>query len=261
MKAFANFKLLLSELWLLKKYAIVFFKGIIYSFRLTVCKSGIIKYKGFKIDTNNKFFDLSLRKMFLYQQYEWKELSILEKTIEINDKILEMGTGMGVTAMFAASIVGVKNVITFEVNPELIPVIKKNFELNGMNIHLEHKALVSDSEAGLKKKFYFDSDFLSGSALSNPLDKEIVYVDSERFLSVLEKEKPSYLIIDIEGEESELFKIKLPNCIKKICVEVHPFFENVGDNKISEVLKYLMQQGFCLELAKSIAFSLYLSRE
>ncbi|MDD3878145.1 MAG: FkbM family methyltransferase [Bacteroidales bacterium] len=261
MKFKENIKMLLSELWMINKSHIVFFKKIINAFRSTIFQSRIIKYKGFKIDTQNKFCNYSIRRNILFNFYESSELSIIERTLSKDDKVIEIGTGIGVTAMFAARIVGDNNISTYEASPELIPVIKRNFDLNNLNIRLENKILVNPNTSENFKKYYNNDVFFLGSTISNSEDNSYFEVPTEDFKMILEKEQASYLIIDIEGEEINLLNFTLPECVKKICIEVHPSYKGVGDKSISNMFLKLLQQGFHLILTNSSYMSFYLSRD
>jgi len=255
-----DIKLLISELGLLKYHVVSFFKGIVLSFKLTVFKTKIFEYEGLKIDSENKFFILPIRKFFVYKFYESTELSILKKTLSSDDKVLELGTGIGVLAMAIAKIIGEKNIVTYEASPELIPIIKKNFKLNNLDIRLENKVLVLDSELIRYRRFYNNDNFFLGSTMENSGNSNFYEVPTENFFHVLEQEQTTYLLMDIEGEEVTLLTPPLPSKIKKICMEVHPVYQNTGDALISDMLLNLMQQGFHLELTKSVSAHLYLSR-
>src|SRR5271165_1314616 len=49
--------------------------------------------------------------------YETGELNIISKTINSNDRILEIGSGLGFLAIYCAQKIGLEKIVSFEANP------------------------------------------------------------------------------------------------------------------------------------------------
>jgi methylase of polypeptide subunit release factors len=64
--------------------------------------------------------------------YEGRERALVSKFVQSTDKVIEVGTAVGVVSMTAASIVGPKNVLTFDPNPDIVADARANFIHNGL---------------------------------------------------------------------------------------------------------------------------------
>jgi hypothetical protein len=64
--------------------------------------------------------------------YEGRERQLASEFLRLGDRVIEAGTAVGVVAMTAASIVGARNVITFDANPDIITDARDNFRRNGL---------------------------------------------------------------------------------------------------------------------------------
>ncbi len=74
--------------------------------------------------------------------YEIDENSILKEPLSADDVLPELGTGLGFNAICAAKINGGK-VISFEGNPNMIPLIRENMKRNNVSFELSNEILIS----------------------------------------------------------------------------------------------------------------------
>jgi hypothetical protein len=85
-----------------------------------------------------------------------------------------------------------------------------------------HNAIVDPKEDGGTVPFYLRKDFWASSLLPEPWGYEReVAVPRVSFASVLERYRPSMLIVDIEGAEQHLFRDIALTGVKKIYIELH----------------------------------------
>src|SRR5258708_14059112 len=73
---------------------------------------------------------LDFRNALYHGNYERAEMTALQATLEPEDVVMEIGTGLGFLAAFAAPVVGSDHLVTYEPNPSLTPLIKRPFRLN-----------------------------------------------------------------------------------------------------------------------------------
>jgi len=66
--------------------------------------------------------------------YEATERSIVPKLFRSGDRVVEIGTAVGLVAMVLADVVGNENVIGFEANPQLVEDARRNFDANNQSI-------------------------------------------------------------------------------------------------------------------------------
>ncbi|MEP3640289.1 MAG: methyltransferase [Paracoccaceae bacterium] len=84
-----------------------------------------------------------MRKSLYKEQHELPELELILACLEPGDKVLEIGSGVGMIATTCASICGAENVTCYEPNPSTRDVIQRNFDLNGLEVDLRSRALAT----------------------------------------------------------------------------------------------------------------------
>lgn len=190
--------------------------------------------------------------------YETGELTIISKTISVNDRILEIGSGLGFLAIYCSKQVGEKNVISFEANPYLEPYHNKIFKINNIFPVIIYKAVsLNNNPISLNidtKKFWSTSILPFKSK-----DIKKVTVDSVNINDIIKLYAPTYLIVDIEGFEIELLpEITDFLTIQKLQLEIHP---NVtGNEQIINLKNHLIHKGFSYNSDISTPTQLYFFR-
>lgn len=191
-------------------------------------------------------------------QYESGEIDIISNTLASGDKVLEMGTGLGFISAFCAKKIGSPNVYTFEANPSLERNIKQLYSKNHVDPHLEFAIL--GKEEG-KTVFYTNRNSLLASSLTNTpgADMQLVEIPVKRLNEVIKRIKPTYLIMDIEGGEYEIFEAIDFQTITKIQFELHP--EVLGPDKVSRIFKKLGDCSFIRDKSFASRDNYYFFRE
>jgi len=191
--------------------------------------------------------------------YEIDENKILKESFSQNDILLELGTGLGFNSIYCAKINNNK-VLTFEGNPNLIPLIKKNMRKNNTEFDLRNEILISKNHSNTSATFNIVEDFWSSSAKDTVSSKIIgkVTVPTRDVNEIIKTFQPTYLLVDIEGGEDDLFD----NCdflqnssIKKILLELHA--DVIGEEKCFTVMKNLNEAGYRMRLdgaPKNVAY-------
>ena len=176
-------------------------------------------------------------------RYERPELKALLMVVKPADIILEIGGGLGLIACSAAKIVGSDSVTTVEANPDLIPILKRNLEVNNVaGVQVIFGAATIESD--LKTADYFIGPNFTAASLRdggrNGAKK--IQVPLVNFTSLLEQYCPSTIICDAEGGEKELFATTLPRCVNTIIMEIHRSV--LRPRGIAELFDGLIGQGF-----------------
>src|SRR5665213_2084210 len=151
--------------------------------------------------------------------YECQEMNIIESRLKSSDKVLELGTGIGFISTYCAKIVGNDNIHTYEANPFMEEVIKEVYDKNNVDPKFEI-ALVGDKNSG--NEFVAQNDFLSSSQKDAGKDGKKISVPLLNLNAIILKYMPSYLVMDIEGNELEVFSIIDFQSIHKVQFELHP---------------------------------------
>jgi len=157
-------------------------------------------------------------------EYEGSEARAVMMRVKPGQRVLELGAGLGYIGAMAARIVGAKNVTSVEANPDMIVAIIANYALNGVaEIDLRHGAVVGQDYEGDSLAFACAKQFWA-SRIAGVGDAGVGVVDVPvlRIHALLDKVKPNFVIMDIEGAEQYLFDAKWPRSVKHVVIELHP---------------------------------------
>lgn len=193
--------------------------------------------------------NMPLKDRFINQVWEKEEIDAIKKFVKPTDNVLDLGGSLGVTSCIAANII--KNqgkLVSVEANPNLIPTIKYNRDLNNLIFDVIHGAASYNNR---KVNFNFNQIVQSGSIITkNHLkgeDKEkkwgkyenielttITPIDLEKQFNI----KFTCLSCDIEGEEYSLLGEMFDyfKSFNSLLIEFHPHINPKDfkkyDNKI-----------------------------
>ncbi|OCP04402.1 MULTISPECIES: FkbM family methyltransferase [unclassified Ensifer] len=214
------------------------FRSIRKTFRhLTNART--VTIDGVRLVSDQARIPKAVRDMMFREVYEDAERNILLRLLKPGSKVLEIGTGVGFIALLASKRCGASNVLTYEANATLEPLIRENFRLNGIEPTLRLKAMTVD---GRPISFFRSENIISSSAYDRKLPGAKVEIESDVFSEVLERYQPDVLIMDVEGTEDELLRIADFGSVKDILVELHPHI--IGQAKVDELKKALADKGF-----------------
>jgi len=185
--------------------------------------------------------------------YELAERRILHSALRPEDRVLEIGTAVGVLSMTAASIVGPENVATYEANPQILDDARKNFGSNGFeairsfNAVLKARAHMGDAPSTMP--FAISRDFWAsrlGATIDSPDIIEVVDIPTASLEDAIETHRANFLICDIEGGEADLLLDADLSSIDTIVIETH--YWAAGRRPISDMIRKFVVEGFDLDL-------------
>jgi len=166
-------------------------------------------------------------------------MHILRSTLESHDTFLDVGAGIGLSAIWASMhILEPNKVCAVEASPLMIEQIKENMRLNGADFEAIWAAVTTEEG---EVPFFLAPHFWS-SSLSERDDRQAVNVPAITLHSLIEKYKPTYIMMDVEGAEYELILNTNLDNVQKICVEIHPHY--IGMYKAAEITTRLLECGF-----------------
>lgn len=214
-----------------------------------------VTHRGVRLQLDPWWATPPLRQAIYEGFYEVAEYNVLAGTLKPGDRYLELGGGIGFLTTRACQLIGAESVFSYEANPQLVQVIARTAGANGFHPTVQN-AVLGDTDAPVD--FFIHDDFWT-SSLQETLQTRRVEVPGRSFQAELEKIRPTYLMVDIEGGEIELLgNSALPDHVRAICMEVHP--GAAGENATRDLLVKLMREGFSLDLAASGASVAFLSR-
>ncbi len=171
--------------------------------------------------------------------YEAPERVLVRAALRPGDKVVEVGTGVGVVSLLCNRLAGPGNVTSFEANAALEPVIRDNFALNGLEPRLRLRAVTVD---GTPISFFRNENVVSSSIYDRGLAAQKVTVESEPINRVLAEEQATVLVMDVEGAEIDLLGRADLSGLREIIVELHPHI--VGDTATEAMIASICAQGF-----------------
>ena len=198
--------------------------------------------------------------------YEARERQLIAAAMRPSDRVLEVGTAIGAVTMTAASIVTPAQIVTFDANPAMIADAKRNFAAN-------HMAGIDASVGVMRNRcnwvdgeteidFFVSRDFWASSLFVSGFNTDIiakVSVPLRCLEDEIQRHGANVLVCDIEGGEAALLlDADLAN-IRMIILETH--YPAVGREKIDSMVRYLIAQGFNINLDYSAGHILLLDRE
>lgn len=183
-----------------------------------------------------------IRDAIYSRAYERAEIEILKSVLTENDRVFEVGSGIGFLTTYIASAIGSDKVRGYEANPELIPRIEANLRLNRVQPVVINGLLRNTSG---DTRFFVEENFWSSSTHKRSPAAREISVPSIPLNEEIRKYSPSLLIVDIEGGEAEFFVDIDFHTITKIIVEMHPHV--IGAIAVSEVIKRIERAGFSMD--------------
>ena len=192
-------------------------------------------------------------------EYERKEAEIVSRRLEPQDVVMEVGAGIGFLSAYCAKQIGGDHVFAYEANPALLEVIGLTYAANQVSPTIRN-VMLGEGEA--RRRFQVEAEFWASSAhtgksgntgTAKEIDVEQIDLNQE-----IARVRPTFMIVDIEGGEAELFLHAELSGVRKICVETHAHV--LGDDGVTDMLAHLFQQGFCLDTGIARKNVLYLYR-
>lgn len=216
----------------------------------------VIDVAGFEIFADAERYSAPILGALGRNDYEGREREILVNVVEPGDRILEIGTAIGVISMTAAAIAGPENVMTFEANPYIVADARRNFAYNGMGAITARNAVLYNRArwAGPSDQaaFHVSRDFWASRLFVSDTDTdivEVVQVPTASLEDAIAEHGATFLICDIEGGEIDLLTEADLTGIRKILLETH--YWSVGEAATSKLIRKLVLDGFDIDLEQS----------
>lgn len=159
-------------------------------------------------------------KSILNGQYEAKEVRHVREILRPGDRVLELGSGLGVTTSIMAKIPEVQ-IWSFDANPHMIKLARRIAKANGVNNATITHGLLSGGEPSMHV-FYIRRDFWMSSLIESqgPYDT-IISVKSSNLDEFISTNSINVLVMDIEGAERDLLITTRLEGIDRVFLELH----------------------------------------
>jgi FkbM family methyltransferase len=180
------------------------------------------------------------------------ERALLSSHLRDDDRVMELGGGIGMVAIHCARRLGPGRVASWEGNPRMEGLIRENYALNGVAPEL-HMAILG--EAAGETTFYVAERFSHSGISDNTGAGTPVAVPVEPFEAARARLRPSVLVVDIQGGEAAFFGHASLDGVRMVLVEFHP--PVTGLAPILAIRRRFRREGFA-EASRSGTSSVFL---
>lgn len=194
-------------------------------------------------------FDVSelstkIRNRLLSGAYEAHEKKMCLDYLTSEDSVLEIGGAIGFIGLLCQKKIGITKYASFEANPRTYEILKRNYELNGVEPRVWNMALANadgyvDLEVGSD---FWENSICYGARCKDGVKTVRVLAGTLDTLLGRVGEKVNTLIIDIEGAEQYIDFHRIPEEISKIIIELHPGV--MGQELMYNIVATLIGLGF-----------------
>lgn len=213
--------------------------------RLLELTGNVSRLDGCRFPLTSPLISTALKSRYLLNRYERPERDAVRRFLDPAVPVVELGAATGVVACVTGKrLTHPENHVVVEANPELIPLLRANRDLNGCSFTIVNKALGYGSG---EIAFYTNHNdkFMSGSVRRVTDTKLSVPTVTLAELLALRGFERATLICDIEGAELDLVEHErdlLSKRIVQLIIEMHPSF--IGEEGVARVESELRLAGF-----------------
>jgi len=180
-----------------------------------------------------------IRKALYREDYEASEARLVRDHLRADDRVLEVGGGVGLISLLCAKTCGAENLSIFEPNPTAATAIESNFALNGMTPDITQAAMaLEDGEI----EFFMNDNIFSSSLIDRKNDAKPVAVTTRDIRAAIADKKPTVLVMDIEGAEIDVLPHSAAPSVRAMIVELHPHI--VGQEAVDGLIETMAAAGY-----------------
>ncbi len=184
----------------------------------------VVDINGIKMRIDAQMTPFQIRKL-ASGRHTADERELIPPLLEASDTVMELGGGIGMLAIACAQKIGGGRVYSYEANPFLEPVIRKNYALNNVAVNL--RMCMLGQQPGTRvlhiAEHFSRSSVFKAEATARPHEVEVKSLNAE-----IAEIKPTVLIMDIQGGEGELLSFADLDGVRLLLVEMHPDLLGVG---------------------------------
>lgn len=205
-----------------------------------------VQYFGLQVPLRRTGMDDGVLLAIARNNYEVPEITGVRQVVKPGDRVLELGSGLGVvTAIAAQSCAPDGAVLSFDANADMIPdTVKFLFDHNITNVDIRHSVLVPDSGPGNTREFFLNKSFAS-SSLREQKSRALlrsIQVPTVNANKLIGEFRPDILVCDIEGAEAELIPALSFDTFRAVVIELHP--DRLEKREIEGIYDAFQRNGF-----------------
>jgi FkbM family methyltransferase len=192
------------------------------SLPIAVCELETTEMMGVRLPLDPSVMSPLILKTLRAGEYERGEAKNLPNLLEPGERLLELGGGIGFLSALAGIQGKTEAITVVEANPALIPLIHATHALNGVEATVINGAVVGERRSETTS-FCVAEDFWASSlsprkshALSHRVEVPTIAV-----MDLVREHRPTMMIIDVEGGETDLFPALQLDGVRLVVMELH----------------------------------------
>lgn len=203
-----------------------------------------IAFDGFEVAIDLERWPAKILRALLRRHYEKHELRLVSRLLTPDDRVIELGSAIGVVALAASRTVPSEQICCFDANPEMVAASAANFRHAGKAISARNAVMVADGSAPATMTFYKTPYFLSSSLSPDTADATPVEIETRPLAATISQQAANVLIVDIEGGEFDLLAATDLSAVEKLVLEIH--VSMAGVDACLKLVSDLQQKGLLL---------------
>lgn len=205
-----------------------------------------IHSRGLVFPEDRRILSPKHRRLLRRNLYEAKETRAALRTIRADDRVLELGAGIGYMSALIMKHRGPAAYTAYEANPRLIEYIAAVHAANAIEGVTVHNAVLGAGEG--EETFYLRSNFLASSLSPGPSGEAEGVIGTARvrrraLAGALAEAAATALICDIEGGEADLLPGADLSGLRLAIIELHP--QITGAAGMRAVFEACLGAGLC----------------
>lgn len=210
-------------------------------FKFILPRLRTVKIEGVRLDVSG--MSPVMKNNLRLGRYEVQERLLAARALKKEDVVLELGAAIGFIGLYCRKVLGVRDCLSVEANPDTLQRLRHNYALNALTPHVIHAAAArEDGELTL----HADGEFWENSLIDQGKGATSFTVPALSLASLVRgmNNAPTVLIADIEGGEQYLDLSGLPDSVRTVIMEVHPTV--IGQEAVDHILNTLKSMRFTL---------------
>ena len=204
-----------------------------------------IAFDGFEVAVDLDRWPAKILRALLRRHYEKHELRLVSRLLSSQDRVIELGSAIGVVALAASRTVPPEQIFCFDANPEMVATATANFEHAGKTISAHNAVMMAGTSAPETVTFYKTPYFLSSSLSPDTVGARPVEVKTLQLGSIISEQAANVLIVDIEGGEFDLLGATDLSAVETLVLEIH--VSTAGVDACLTLISDLQRQGLALD--------------
>ena len=195
---------------------------------------------GFQFEVDKSVMNARVRSQVYRGVYEMSKFVIADALMRPGDRVLELGAGLGLVTVLAASRCGRDAVVSFEAVPRNADLIRRNLALNNVSADVRARAI---GHVDGTIDFFVAADAISSSTNTVRGDTGMtkITVPCDNIQVVMAQVRPNVLLIDVEGTETDIVPLIDLSEVRAIMIQIHG--DVVDDTTASNIMRTFLAAG------------------